>query len=150
MIIEQLLTLPKRVSELEAQVRQLYYEKNLVPTIFSMAGAPSGGTEITLDTYVKRMVRGKLVPIDKKGEVIILNRICANCGLTYGSHRGDSVCKDQCPQHEGSMDWPSTGITIFEDSGEVREVPRGTPSDRVIENTWAMMLAANIELIMTP
>ena len=56
-----------------------------------------------------------------------LDKICGNCGLTYGSHRGDSICKDQCPDHQGEMDWSKNRITIFMDSGEVREIPYGTP-----------------------
>lgn len=57
-----------------------------------------------------------------------MNRICLNCGLRFGSHRADNVVKNQCPQHEGKMDWPNTNITIFEDSGESREVDYGTSS----------------------
>lgn len=57
-----------------------------------------------------------------------LDAICARCGLTYGSHRGDSICRDQCPEHEGRMDWPSTRITTFEDSGDRGEVPHGWPT----------------------
>jgi hypothetical protein len=56
------------------------------------------------------------------------SRICAACGLTFGSHRGDSTVPDQCPAHEGCMDWPTAGITTFRDSGEQGEVPYGTPS----------------------
>jgi hypothetical protein len=59
------------------------------------------------------------------------DRICVNCGLTFGSHRGDAHVMDQCPQHEGGMDWPETDLTVFKDSGEVRKVPRGTPSIRL-------------------
>lgn len=60
-----------------------------------------------------------------------LNRICAVCGLTFGSHRADSICRNQCPGHEGKMDWPKTMITTFVDSGDKvrpREIPYGTPS----------------------
>jgi len=55
------------------------------------------------------------------------NRICKVCGLTYGSHRGDSICPDQCPDHEGRMDWSKEHITTFVDSGIVDEIPCGTP-----------------------
>ena len=54
------------------------------------------------------------------------SRICSNCGLTFGSHRADAVCPNQCPDHEGWMDWADTHITVFADSGEVDEIPRGT------------------------
>jgi hypothetical protein len=57
-----------------------------------------------------------------------LNRICAKCGLTFGAHRADSTCKDQCPNHEGEMDWPTRGITTFMDSGESHPVTEGTLS----------------------
>lgn len=56
--------------------------------------------------------------------------LCAVCGLTYGSHRADSTVPDQCPAHEGRMDWPREGITTFRDSGEHGEVPYGTPAKR--------------------
>lgn len=54
--------------------------------------------------------------------------ICATCGLTKGSHRADSKVPDQCPAHEGAMDWPDWNVTTFRESGEYREVPGGTPS----------------------
>ena len=57
-----------------------------------------------------------------------MDRICATCGLTFGSHRADSVVRDQCPRHEGRMDWPTTGITIFVDSGITEEIEYGTES----------------------
>ena len=53
------------------------------------------------------------------------DRICKNCGLSYGSHRGDSEL-GQCPDHEGAMDWSKTYITTFIDSGEVKKIPYGT------------------------
>ena len=59
---------------------------------------------------------------------VIFDRVCAVCGLTYGSHRGDSTCRDQCPVHEGRMDWPTGGITTFVDSGRLSSVPQGTQS----------------------
>ena len=46
-----------------------------------------------------------------------LNEICGNCGLSLGSHRADSICCNQCPQHEGHMDWPVTGISTFLPTG---------------------------------
>lgn len=58
----------------------------------------------------------------------ILDRLCERCGLTYGAHRGDQICHDQCPLHEGGMDWPSVGVTTFVASGQLGKVPRGTPS----------------------
>lgn len=54
------------------------------------------------------------------------DRVCARCGLTFGSHRGDNTCRDQCPEHEGRMDWATVGVTTFVDSGELRTVEYGT------------------------
>jgi hypothetical protein len=62
--------------------------------------------------------------------------ICENCGLTLGSHRCDSICLNQCPGHEGRMDWPTSGITVYEPSGDRRVVKRGTPSKRIAELGW--------------
>jgi hypothetical protein len=56
----------------------------------------------------------------------LMDRICKNCGLTYGSHRTDS----QCPDHAGRMDWSTEYVTIFEDSGEVKKIPFGTERKR--------------------
>lgn len=58
------------------------------------------------------------------------NEVCANCGLTLGSHRADSHIPNQCPTHEGRMDWPSTGVTVFVPTGAFEDVPTGTPSRR--------------------
>jgi hypothetical protein len=58
------------------------------------------------------------------------DRICAVCRLSFGAHRADAICRNQCPGHEGRMDWPSNGITTFVDSGEAYAVPPGTPSGR--------------------
>lgn len=60
----------------------------------------------------------------------LLDRICERCELSFGAHRGDSICRDQCPQHEGRMDYPDTDITTFVDSGRLAKVPRDTPSKR--------------------
>lgn len=63
-----------------------------------------------------------------------MNAICENCGLSKGAHRGDSKVPDQCPAHEGGMDWPVSGVTTFRDSGNVEDIELGTPSaliDRV-------------------
>jgi hypothetical protein len=59
-----------------------------------------------------------------------LDAICSNCGLTKGAHRADSKVPDQCPEHEGWMDWPDHGITTFRDSGESGKVENGTLSKR--------------------
>lgn len=37
--------------------------------------------------------------------VLDMDKICANCGFTWGSHRGDSADYGACPAHEGRMDW---------------------------------------------
>jgi hypothetical protein len=57
-----------------------------------------------------------------------LSKICDTCGLTNGSHRADSKILNQCPLHEGWMDWPTRGITTFIDSGKYGTVPQGTLS----------------------
>jgi 5-methylcytosine-specific restriction endonuclease McrA len=59
-----------------------------------------------------------------------LNALCATCGLTKGAHRADHKVPDQCPEHEGWMDWPDVRVTTFRDSGERGEVENGTPSRR--------------------
>jgi hypothetical protein len=54
------------------------------------------------------------------------NEVCGNCGLTFGAHRGDSICHNQCPEHEGSMDWNMEHITVFKSTGNYKEVKSGT------------------------
>jgi len=64
------------------------------------------------------------------------NEICANCGLTFGSHRGDSICHNQCPKHEGRMDWPTMeegGITVFEHTGVFQDMSNGTVNLKFME-----------------
>jgi hypothetical protein len=60
-----------------------------------------------------------------------LEEICANCGLTYGSHLGAAKYdifgnlqfpSNYCPGHEGAMDWDDGPGTVFEPSGEFRTV----------------------------
>jgi hypothetical protein len=51
--------------------------------------------------------------------------ICKNCGLTWGSHRGDPK-NATCPGHEGHMDWDKGPGTVFEPTMEHRKVERGT------------------------
>ncbi len=52
-----------------------------------------------------------------------MDRICKNCGCTYGSHLGTSYYseyykryfpKDYCPGHEDRMDWDQGRGTTFE------------------------------------
>lgn len=43
----------------------------------------------------------------------------------------NDLIPDQCPDHEGGMDWPSVDIGSFVDSGECREVAPGTASKLV-------------------
>lgn len=50
-----------------------------------------------------------------------LNEICGRCGLTRGGHRADSIIRDQCPVHDGYMDWPDKLVTIFKPTGEYGE-----------------------------
>ena len=57
-----------------------------------------------------------------------LNEVCANCGLTWGSHRADSDARDQCPGHEGRMDWGAGGGRTFAPTGEFRDIAYGTPA----------------------
>jgi len=67
-----------------------------------------------------------------------MDRICLNCGLSYGAHRGGNVINNQCPAHQSKMDWPKEGITIFKDSGVLRHVPYGTAAD---DGKWVNMTA---------
>lgn len=50
-----------------------------------------------------------------------LDEICGTCGFTYGGHRADSICRNQCPQTEGRMDWDMNHITVFRPTGEYKE-----------------------------
>ena len=58
-----------------------------------------------------------------------LCRVCSNCGLTWGAHRADPARED-CPCHEGHMDFDYG--TVFEWSGEVREIEKGTPAKGLV------------------
>ena len=53
-----------------------------------------------------------------------LKELCLNCGFTYGSHHGGTQPwpRDCCPGHEGKMDWDKGPGTIFQASGEYKEV----------------------------
>ena len=51
--------------------------------------------------------------------------ICANCGLTFGSHRH---INDQCPGYENSNVWSTSAGTTFESSNVYGEIPDGTPA----------------------
>lgn len=65
-----------------------------------------------------------------------MNKICKNCGLTFGSHYARSYTDrpyNMCPGHEGRMDWEQSGGTVFKDSGEVREVKVGTPALNILK-----------------
>lgn len=60
------------------------------------------------------------------------DEVCAKCGLTLGSHRGDSIINNQCPKTQGYMDWPEPAkeerVTIFQHTGKYSRVPDGTKS----------------------
>lgn len=58
-----------------------------------------------------------------------LNRICSNCGLTFGAHCADSIVKDQCPMNQGRMNRPTGKVTRFVDSGIVQKVAYDTASN---------------------
>lgn len=71
-----------------------------------------------------------------------LNRICKNCGLTYGSHNATTcysefynmtVPSNYCPGHEERMDWDKGPGTLFEPTDEYEAVPYGTPARNKIE-----------------
>ena len=51
--------------------------------------------------------------------------ICANCGLTFGSHR---CSDDKCPRNESAMNWEIGLGTTFESSNVYGEIPDGTPA----------------------
>lgn len=59
-----------------------------------------------------------------------LKEICGICGLTRGSHKCTNPY-DQCPDHEGRMDWPKTNMTQFKPTGEYRVVSYGTKSEAI-------------------
>lgn len=58
--------------------------------------------------------------------------LCAACSLTFGGHRSgadqDGYLHNQCPGHEGYMDWDESPGTVFVPTGIFLEVPRGTPA----------------------
>ena len=61
-----------------------------------------------------------------------MNRICGNCGLTYGAHlatRGEYYPLDCCPGHEGWMDWSVGPETTFQPTESFREVAYATPAN---------------------
>lgn len=55
----------------------------------------------------------------------VLNRECAECGLTFGGHRGSDGL---CPGHQGQMDWDASPGTYFRDAGSLIIVPYGDPA----------------------
>lgn len=60
-----------------------------------------------------------------------MESICENCGLSFGAHRADATIPNQCPMHEGWMDWPTRGVTTFIDSGLKASIPSGTISKKI-------------------
>ena len=59
--------------------------------------------------------------------VNVMDELCANCGLTFGSHCGDGR-GPLCPGHEDRMNWDQGPGTKFEATGMFHEVLRGTPA----------------------
>ena len=47
-----------------------------------------------------------------------LAELCAICGFKLGSHRAGGACFNQCPQHEGRMDWDMKHVTVFQPTGK--------------------------------
>ena len=60
-------------------------------------------------------------------DVMGFNQLCANCGLTFGSHRGDSQGPDECPRQEGRTDFIAG--SRFEPSDVYENLESGTPAD---------------------
>ena len=52
-----------------------------------------------------------------------LQEICKNCGLTYGSHYGETspYPYNCCPGHENKMDWDEGPGTTFKPTGTYKE-----------------------------
>lgn len=61
-----------------------------------------------------------------------LQEICANCGLTYGSHHGGTspYPMDCCPGHEDHMDWENGPGTVFKPTGRYGRVDSGTLAEK--------------------
>lgn len=59
-----------------------------------------------------------------------MNRLCSNCGLTWGAHHADPR-NAHCPGHEGRMDWDRGPGSVWRDSGQSADIERGTPARRV-------------------
>lgn len=59
---------------------------------------------------------------------------CVNCGCSKGAHSGGDTLvalgANQCPQHEGRMDWPSPP-SYFVPSGDYDPVEYNTPARRM-------------------
>lgn len=57
------------------------------------------------------------------GTLNYLKEICERCGLTFGSHHGDTSPwpLDYCPGHENRMDWSEGPGTVFKPSGKYLE-----------------------------
>jgi hypothetical protein len=71
-----------------------------------------------------------------------LKETCLNCGLTLGSHSAGGyyshfykawIHSNQCPGHEGRMDWDAGPGTAFIPSGNYKDIPYNTPARGIIE-----------------
>lgn len=69
---------------------------------------------------------------------IILNEVCKNCGLTFGSHNAGQYYSEQykmlvphnyCPGNQGQMNWDKGPGTVFESSNTYEDVPYDIPAD---------------------
>jgi hypothetical protein len=69
-----------------------------------------------------------------------LDEVCKYCGLTRGAHHGGEYFSkthqrifhfDQCPGHQGRMDWENGPGSCFAGTGQYAEIPYGTPAKDV-------------------
>lgn len=64
-----------------------------------------------------------------------LNERCGNCGLSRGAHSAGATLmgfsSNQCPGHEGEMDWENGPGRHFLPTADYTRVPLGIPAHRV-------------------
>jgi hypothetical protein len=79
---------------------------------------------------IERIVEGEyqmreLHDIENESVLDSFQQVCANCGLTKGSHHGGIFPwpYNYCPGHEGRMDWDNSPGTVFKPSGRYTEDP---------------------------
>lgn len=70
----------------------------------------------------------------------LLDEVCENCGLSFGSHHGgcSSYPYNYCPGHEGRMDWEHGTGTCFLRTGSFTKPEIDTPNKLLGEHKNAV------------